>query len=102
MPADGSKDEGAFDDRLAALKKAKKQAAYGSSRKEKDKDGGLKQGERMYSITLSHVLQVLAGSSCSCTHVHFDQLCYKQTHCHRRCAVTSSKKCLQLWIVSRI
>ena len=50
MPADGNKDEGAFDDRLAALKKAKKQAAYGSSRKEKDKDGALKQGERMLCI----------------------------------------------------
>ncbi|CAL5222885.1 g5313 [Coccomyxa viridis] len=50
---DGSKDDSAFDDRLAALKKAKKQAAYGSSRKEKDKDGGLKQDSRMSKYDFS-------------------------------------------------
>jgi len=45
VPADGSKDDSAFDDRLAALKAAKKQAAYGSSRKDnKDKEAGPKQG----------------------------------------------------------
>ena len=45
MSADGSKDDSAFDDRLAALKTAKKQATYGSSRRQKE--AGLKQGDRI-------------------------------------------------------
>ena len=52
LPAEGGQDDGAFDDRLAALKAAKKQAPYGSSRKDgKDKDGAPKQGEKRCTCT---------------------------------------------------
>ena len=52
LSAEGGQDDGAFDDRLAALKAAKKQAPYGSSRKDgKDKDGAPKQGEMRCTCT---------------------------------------------------
>ncbi|CAK0785169.1 hypothetical protein CVIRNUC_008375 [Coccomyxa viridis] len=51
---EGGKDDGAFDDRLAALKAAKKQAPYGSSRKDgKAKDGAPKQDSRMAKYDFS-------------------------------------------------
>ena len=60
LSAEGGQDDGAFDDRLAALKAAKKQARHGSSRKDgKDKDGAPKQGEKRCS---KHQLNLMSSS----------------------------------------
>ena len=73
LPAEKGQDDGAFDDRLAALKAAKKQAPYGSSRKDgKDKDGAPKQGEKRCTCT-SQIL--VAAPPHSSLYLRQDRLC---------------------------
>ena len=67
--AEDGKDDSAFDDRLAALKAAKKQTPYGASRKEKDE--GPKQGEKPWHhfMIINHVLDRDACPDCRCANM---------------------------------